>query len=272
MEHTILWDCHMHSSFSADSSAPMEEMVRRAVDCGLEGICFTEHWDPDYPETPDHIEFSLDTPAYMERLFELRDAYASRIRLRFGVELGLQEHLGEKYRRFLEEYPFDFVIGSSHVVHGFDPYYPGFFQDRKESLCYMEYFESILENLACFDGMDVYGHLDYVVRYGPNKNRFYSYGRYQEILDEILRTLVRKGVGLELNTGGYHYGLGEPNPCAGILRRYRQLGGEIITVGADAHAPDKVAFAFDKAASLLRECGFRHYTVFRDRKPEFYRI
>ena len=88
----------------------------------------------------------------------------------------------------------------------------------------MEYFESILENIAVFDEMDVYGHIDYVVRYGPNQNRQYSYGRYKEILDEILRTLIRKNVGIELNTGGYHYGLGEPNPCVNIIRRYRELG------------------------------------------------
>lgn len=270
MEHTILWDCHMHSSFSADSPAPMEEMIKRSIDCGLKGICFTEHLDPDYPETPDNIEFSLNIPAYMEKLSELKEAFAPQIEVRSGIELGLQTHLASQYRLLLEQYPFDFVIGSSHTVHGYDPYYPDFFQGRRENLCYMEYFESILENLSAFDGMDVYGHLDYVVRYGPNQNQFYSYGRYQEILDEILRTLIRKDVGLEVNTGGYHYGLGEPNPCAGIIRRYRQLGGGLITIGADAHTPDKVAFAFEKAAVLLKECGFSHYTVFRGRKPEFY--
>ena len=128
------------------------------------------------------------------------------------------------------------------MVHGYDPYYPSYFEGRKESACYMEYFESILENIAAFDEMDVYGHIDYVVRYGPNQNRQYSYGRYNEILDEILRTLIRKNVGIELNTGGYHYGLGEPNPCVNIIRRYRELGGEIITIGADAHTPDTVSY------------------------------
>lgn len=77
----------------------------------------------------------------------------------------------------------------------------------------MEYFESILENLAVFSEMDVYGHIDYVVRYGPNQNREYSYGRYQDILDEILRTIISKGCGIELNTGGFHYGLGERTPA-----------------------------------------------------------
>ena len=93
-----------------------------------------------------------------------------------------------------------------------------------------------------------------------------------EILDEILRTLIRKNVGIELNTGGYHYGLGEPNPCVNIIRRYRELGGEIITIGADAHTPDKIGYAFDKAADVLRECGFSYYAVFKNRRPVFHKL
>ena len=212
----------------------MENMIQAAVDNGLTGICFTEHLDPDYPETPENLDFSLDIPAYRQRLFELADAFRDQITVNFGIELGLQPHLSESFSGLLKEIPFDFVIGSSHVVHGYDPYYPSYFEGRKESACYMEYFESILENVAAFDEMDVYGHIDYVVRYGPNQNRQYSYGRYKEILDEILRTLIRKNIGIELNTGGYHYGLGEPNPCVNVIRRYHELGGEIITIGADA--------------------------------------
>lgn len=272
MNNPILWDCHMHSSFSADSETPMENMVQEAITHGLSGICFTEHLDPDYPEIPDPIDFSLDIPSYQARLLSLKETYRSQLDIRFGIELGLQPHLGEHFRKLLKETPFDFVIGSSHVVHGYDPYYPQYFQGRKESAAYMEYFESILENIACFSEMDVYGHIDYVVRYGPNQNREYSYGRYQDILDEILRRLISKNVGIELNTGGYHYGLGEPNPCTAIIRRYRQLGGELITIGADAHTPDKIAFSFEKAAEILLECGFRYYTVYRDRKPEFVRL
>ncbi len=272
MSNQILWDCHMHSSFSADSDTPMEDMIQDAIRRGLHGVCFTEHLDPDYPPTPDNETFELDLSAYQENLFMLRDKYQSKLEVRFGIELGLQPHLEHSFKELLESVPFDFVIGSSHVVHGQDPYYREFFKGRKESECYIEYFESILENLAVFSEMDVYGHIDYVVRYGPNQNREYSYRRYQDILDEILRTIISKGCGIELNTGGFHYGLGEPNPCRAVIRRYRQLGGEIITIGADAHGPDKIAYAFDKAADILADCGFTYYTVFKDRKPEFIKL
>ena len=90
MDRQILWDCHMHSSFSADSDTPMEVMIHRAVETGLQGITFTEHLDPDYPVTPDNLDFSLDIPAYKEKLAELSDIYKDKIQVRFGIELGLQ--------------------------------------------------------------------------------------------------------------------------------------------------------------------------------------
>lgn len=272
MKNQILWDCHMHSSFSADSKTDMENMIQGALSKGLKGICFTEHLDPDYPPTPDNQIFHLDLNAYADKLSLLKEKYKNQLKIHFGIEYGLQPHLLQQFNEHLQKFPFDFVIGSSHVVHGSDPYYGEFFRGREENECYREYFESILENLAVFSEIDVYGHIDYIVRYGPSKNREYSYERYKDILDEILHTLVNKNIGIELNTGGYHYGLGEPNPCIDVIRRYRELGGEIITVGADAHSTDKIAFAFDKATEVLKGCGFRYYTVFSERKPEFIRL
>ena len=269
MNQKILWDCHMHSSFSSDSSTPMECMIMQGISNGLKGICFTEHFDPDYPKTPDGLNFALDIPLYMETFMSLKEKYHDAIELRFGIELGLQPHLKEHFDKLTSQYPFDFVIGSSHVVNGFDPYYPEFFHTREESKAYREYFESILENITKISRIDTYGHLDYIVRYGPNKNRDYSYKKHADIFDEILSQLISRRIGLEVNTGGYHYGLGEPNPCTDIIRRYRELGGEIITVGADAHTPEKIGYAFDKAAEVLKECGFKYYTVFRKHEPEF---
>ena len=123
MSDQILWDCHMHSSFSVDSSTPMEDMVLKSIQQGLTGICFTEHLDPDYPDTPEKIDFSLDIPAYHKQLQTLREKYKDKLDIRFGIEIGLQPHLEDYFRQLLKEYPFDFVIGSSHIVHGADPYY-----------------------------------------------------------------------------------------------------------------------------------------------------
>ena len=263
-------DFHIHSSFSSDSEASMESMIEAGIRLGLTAMCFTEHLDYDY--VPGEPDFIVDTPAYLDCLRRCRDLYGSRIELLFGIELGLQPHLTRRLNDYISQWDFDFVIGSSHLVHGADPYYPAFSEGRKEEDCYLEYFETIIENLNAFSDIDVYGHIDYVVRYGPNKNRFYSYEKYKEILDEVLKNIIAHGVGLELNTAGYKYGLGAPNPHPDVLRRYRELVGEIITVGSDGHAPEHLAYDFGKVKDILLGCGFRYYTVFRKRKPEFRKL
>ena len=106
------------------------------------------------------------------------------------------------------------------------------------------------------------------MRYGPNRNREYTYRRYADHIDPILHRLIDRGKCLELNTGGLKYGLGEPNPCREVLKRYHDLGGELITIGSDAHAPEHIAYDFATAETILKETGFRYYTVFRERKAK----
>lgn len=262
-----LWDLHMHSQFSGDSDSPQEDMIQAAIAKKLGGICFTDHLDIDYPGNPNL--FLLDLPNYVASVSALRGKYADRLPVCLGIELGLQPHLADLHKDILYQYPFDFVIGSSHVVHGFDPYFPEFYHGRDEKDCYLEYFESILENIMAFDSFDVYGHIDYVVRYGPTRNENYDWKEYRDIIDEILKTLLAKGKGIEINTGGFKYGLGHPNPTEGILTRYHELGGEIITIGADAHKPEHVGYDFEKVSEILKTAGFKYFTVFRNRKPEF---
>lgn len=263
----MFWDQHMHCNFSGDSDALPEDMIKASIAHGLSGICFTDHLDYDYPEEPNI--FLLDFDNYFKALSDLREKYADKISVNIGIELGLQPQAVGQNLAVAEKYPFDFIIGSSHVVNHMDPYYPEFFAGRDEDAAYMEYFESVLENINSGVDFDVYGHIDYVVRYGPNKNAFYTYEKFKDIIDEILTQLISKGKGIEVNTGGFKYGLGHPNPTEDIIKRYRELGGEIITMGADAHVPEYVAYEFGKTAQIIKNCGFKYYTVFKNRKAEF---
>ena len=263
----MLWDTHMHCYYSGDSESAPEDMIKSALSKNLDGICFTDHLDYDYKEEPGF--FDLDLDAYRKEISALQDKYKNILPVNFGIEIGLQPHIVEKNSTVTHSYPFDFVIGSSHVVHGIDPYYPKYYVGRSEKQAYMEYFESILENISTDADYDVYGHIDYVVRYGPNKNAKYSYSKYSDIIDEILRRLIAKGKGIEINTAGFKYGLGHPNPTEEIICRYRELGGEIITIGADGHKPEHVAYDFNKVPDILKAAGFKYYTVFKDRKPDF---
>lgn len=270
----IYSDCHLHSSHSGDSDTPMEEMILQGISQGLTTMCFTEHQDIDYPdsyEMPGSV-FLLNTDSYLYDLARLKEKYSDRLRLLFGVELGLQPEIMRQNAVFAKSYEFDFIIGSSHICHGKDPYYPDFFQGRTEEEAYREYFESILENIKKFSNFDVYGHLDYVVRYGPNMDKNYSYEAYRDIFEEILKLLIEKGKGIELNTGGIKKGMKDFHPCIGILKRYKELGGEVITVGSDSHDALHIADSFERASEVLQECGFRYYTIFEKRTPEYIKL
>ena len=270
----ITADCHLHSSHSGDSDTPMEEMILQGIKQGLDTMCFTEHHDIDYPNSPDGPGdiFLLNTDSYLYDLVRLKEKYEGRIRLLFGVELGLQPEAFRPISVYAKSYEFDFIIGSSHICHGRDPYYTAFYEGRSEEAAYREYFESILENAKRFSCFDVYGHLDYVVRYGPNMDREYSYKKYRDVFDEILKTLIEKEKGIEVNTGGLKSGMRDLHPCLDILKRYRELGGEIVSVGSDAHSAENIAAHFQRASEALTTCGFRYYTVFEKRTPEFKKL
>ncbi|MEE1314568.1 MAG: histidinol-phosphatase HisJ family protein [Faecalimonas sp.] len=267
----MLADFHMHTTFSsdADENSTPERMIEAAIQKGLQAICITDHQDLDVGKND---EFQINFEAYFKTLLPLQDKYKDRIDVRIGLEFGMQTHLGAVCNELVQAYPFDFVIGSGHFFDGMDPYYPGYFDGRTDEEGYRKAFEITLEDLKVTTDFDVLGHLDYVVRYGRKKEQEYSYARYADIIDEILRNLIENGKGLELNTGGLKYGLPFAHPHPEVLKRYRELGGEILTIGSDAHKPEHIAYDFDKVSAILQGCGFGYYTEFRQRKPVFRKL
>ncbi|MBE6900865.1 MAG: histidinol-phosphatase HisJ family protein [Ruminococcaceae bacterium] len=259
-------DLHVHTNYSSDSDEPMENAVRAAIEAGLSVMCITEHMDMDFPTG----EFMVDTDAYKAELSALKEKYADRIELLFGIELGLMDYLAPRLYEYTSAYPFDFIIGSSHLVDGMDPYEPEYFGKYGDRNGILRYFESILANIGTFDDFDVYGHLDYAVRYCKAKS--YLPSEYRELTDEILKKIIAMGKGIELNTAGLKYGLGWAHPHPDVLKRYRELGGEKITVGSDGHKGEHIAYDFDKASDILKAAGFEYYTVFRQRKAEFVKL
>lgn len=270
----VLSDCHLHSHHSGDSQASMEEMIQQGIGMGFKTLCFTEHNDFGYPGAPNEPDnlFLLNADSYLYELLGLKEKYAGQINVLFGVELGLQPEVARENAVFARSHEYDFIIASSHICMGRDPYYPDFFEGRSDEEAYREYFQSELDNIKKFSNFDVYGHLDYVVRYGAARDKDYSYARYSDILDAILKLLLENEKGLELNTGGFRRGLKDFHPCRDILKRYRELGGEIITVGSDAHEPAHMGFAFEQATEVLKDCGFKYYAIFEKRIPEYIRL
>lgn len=270
MAKLILTDSHSHSDFSTDSSTPMETMVQQAIRLGLERYIITDHLDPDYPVPPGaEAVFLVERNAYQAEVLRLKAKYQNRIEILFGVEYGIQPQLGQIFYDWMEGLPLDFIIASTHVVNGVDPYLKVYFEGRSEPEAFDEYFHTFLPNIAAFGDFSVYGHLDYVVRYGPNRDRFYRPEDHLEVLDPAMRRLIELGKGIELNTSGWAKGLNMPHPHPVVLRRYRELGGEIVTVGSDAHSPDRIAYDFDRARDLLLDCGFKYYAYYKALEPVF---
>ena len=270
-------DMHMHTWFSTDSEACPRDMADEAVRKGLKTICFTDHFDKDDLEWGEEGIFDVD--AYFVEMQKLQEEYAGKLNIRIGIELGLRTYLEDYYEELTKKYPFDFVIGSVHNVpykkdaEGnilyTDPAAEKLFTDRTDKEAYRLMMETTLENVRTSDCFQTLGHLDYVVRYGKSREKEYSYTDYADIIDEILKLLIEKEKGLEVNSAGLKYGLPFAHPHPDVLKRYRELGGEIITIGADAHTPDHIAYDFAKAEEILKSCGFKYYTEFFEQKPVF---
>ena len=255
----MLWDTHMHTDFSGDSNASPKAMADQAQKLGLDGICVTDHLDYDYPKEPEL--FLLDLDRYVPAILQLKKDCRGRLDVGLGIEIGL-----------VSAFPFDQVIASSHTAHGMDPYYPEFFNGLSQEDAYIRYFSSVLENIDCFEDFDVYGHLDYVTRYGRSPVPAGTFASCRKRIDEILKKLIRMEKGLEINTGGFSSACRQVNPHPEILKRYYELGGRIVTFGSDAHAPKDIARQFAQAGEILRNCGFREYCSFQNRSPVFHKL
>ena len=254
----MIFDSHSHTSFSADSDMTAEDALKAARARGL-GIVFTEHLDVDFPG---ELDFSFDPAAYWKQYEPLRGD-----NLHLGIEVGMQAGTAEASRAFVTRAPFDFVIGSVHLLRGIDIYEKECFEGREKDELYREYFRTIAEMIACHDFIDVLGHIDYIARTAPYKNPELSYGAFADEIDAVLRAAVAHGVVLELNTRrlGSRRALKELAP---IYARYHELGGKYVTLGSDAHGADAIGANFAAAEDFARAMGLSIVTFFA-RKMEF---
>lgn len=261
----ILTDTHMHSSFSADSDALMEEMIISAIEKNLKHICFTEHLDLDFPKKY-KLDFTFNIDNYFHTVNKLKNKYSDKIDISYGIEIGMVPYLADRYDEIINKYKFDFVICSSHLVNMSDPYYSEFWEDKSFDEGCIMYFQTIIDNINSFKNFDSYGHLDYIIRYGIEKKEL-EYDNYRQIIDDILMLLINNNKALEINAAGYKYGLMAPNPSTKIIERYFKLGGKLITIGSDAHKPEHVAYDYSTLESELKRIGVKQYVYYKNRKP-----
>ncbi|HHV39036.1 MAG TPA: histidinol-phosphatase HisJ family protein [Tepidimicrobium sp.] len=259
-----MYDFHIHSDFSVDCKYLMEEMVQSAVEKGIKSICFTDHID--YDLSGDGINFEFRPVDYFKKINQMKYKYMGQIEILSGVEIGMQPHLVQRYNGLIDNHPFDFVIMSIHSIDKKDIYIDQFTRGKKPMEALNIYYDYLYNCLEKFDNYDVVGHIDYIDRYFEDFSLIPDFKEYSSNIENILKIIIEKGKGLEVNTAGMRYKLGYYNPKAEILKLYKELGGEIVTIGSDAHNPEHIGYHYREAEKMLRDLGFKYTYIYRDRK------
>lgn len=261
-------DTHMHSTASFDGHASRLDMARSAAEHGISTICFTDHYDvaDEWGKLVPCFDWEYARKEHNEALSANLD-----LEILYGLELGNAYADYDAALKSLDEPNLDVVIGSAHNSSGklgFIDYYHVKFES--EEMCYHyldDYFAQVLE-LAQWGHFDTLAHIPYPLRYMRDRDGCQvNFDRYEKQIDEILTTIIGKGIALEVNTKGF---AGAVKEYTHLLNRYRALGGNMVTVGADAHRVHEVGRSIPNAYQLIRECGFENVTVFRGRKPQFH--
>lgn len=261
-------DTHMHSTVSFDAHNTRREMAEAAQQAGLSCICFTDHYD--VIDEKGNYCLSYDWMPARQAQAEAKKAVSGDFSLLYGLELGNAPANFAAAEKVLAEPGLDCVIGSIHnttMELGGQDYYSVDYSAHPEicGLHLEDYLRQMLE-LVQWGNYDTLGHLPYPLRYMRDQYGLdVSLAPYSDQVETILRTMVETGKALEVNTNRARTPLDDYVP---LLKTFRSMGGELVTVGADAHQREHVGLGVETAYDLLRTCGFRYVTVFRNRQPD----
>lgn len=263
-----MFDNHVHSYFSTDSNMKHEEACERAIEIGLSGIAFTDHMDLQYFY---ENEFVFDVEEYFAVMNPLADRYSARLKILKGIEIGIQPHTIEEANNIIVNNDFDYVIGSVHVIDGLDPFHGDYYKINSKREAYESYLQLLLFMIKNYEHFDMLGHIEYITRYASYDDRNLRYSDYSDLIDEIFKELIYKGKGFEINTASFRErpGLGTTELDRDLLRRYRELGGELVCLASDAHSADTIGYKFDYYKEVLLQEGFKYLVHFEKRKPIF---
>lgn len=272
----MLIDTHIHTKdFSGDAMLGNADLISYADGNPPCILYTTEHYDYDYPYRKHQLICDLDSyySSYRSLKARYEDLMQKPYPILFGIEYGYMEHLGAYYDNLSNQYPFDSIICSVHYFNQHDPYFDRYFFTEGKNAVYGGYLESIIHSLEHCEGFDIVGHFDYISRYAPYPDKKMYYRDFSDLFDRIFTLCIQKGKALEFNTrvpvqmksesrSDYLF---DPE----ILSRYKELGGELVSLGSDAHQVDYIMRLFDETKDLLKEAGFRYLVYYKERSPFF---
>lgn len=263
-----LYDYHSHSDYSMDGKDSIAKLCAAAIAAGLQELAVTDHFEP----TPQDKEASdYQAKEYFGAMKKICSLYKEKLKLKYAVELGQPHLYTAKSEKLLADHPYDYVLASVHMLPtgedlGYIPY-------SKENISsYTQSYLDELKSLAKWNKFDCLGHFDLLKRYAIIHGVKTDFMAYQEQIEDILKIIIANGKGIEINTSGLRQESKECLPDLDILKLYKQLGGEIITIGSDAHFAKDVGKGVREAIELLKTAGFKYATVFTQRQPEMIKI
>ena len=261
-----MFDYHMHSTVSVDGHNTPLEMAQAAIRAGLKDICFTDHMDYQLGTPREDTAYAIDT--YRRAYDHLQ---VPGLNIYRGTEVSLAPWNKAEMQKDLQEYPYDFVLGSIHFINNEDIYLPEFWEGRDFLATERIYFEETLRCVQLHDDFDVLGHLTYISKCKGHPNpRIIPLEDHKEVIAEIMKTLIAKGKGMEINTSGVDR-CGDYLPGIPYLKLFKELGGEIVTVGSDAHTFDRVGQYTSDAIAIAKEI-FGHVCTYQGRQPIFHKL
>jgi len=261
-------DYHIHTDFSVDSEAGMHAACQAAIARGIGEIAFTDHLDFG----PDDSSGYFRATDYVDAIRNCREHYADQLIIRAGVEVGEPHLFAEEAAAVVTGGDFDIVLGSAHYADGMQAAWMEAFFEQPLREAYESYFMQVVA-LSAEGEFDVLAHLDLVKRDARKFGKPYDGpGPYADMIRTVLRSLVERGKGLEINTSPLRRGQPEPCPSLEVLCWYRELGGEILTMGSDAHTPGAVGAHLDVATEMAEAAGFERLATFRRRQIDWIRI
>lgn len=261
-------DYHIHTEESFDGSHKAAEMLEAAVSAGLGAVALTDHCDLGSPEFYD--SFDIDVGRQRRKFDAVAPHFEGRLDVRFGIELGQPNQQPAKADQILRENTFDFVLGSLHNLSGEKDFYFLDYHRLDVSKLLTRYFDELIEMVEC--DFDVLGHLTYPWRYLSEAGLEQTWHDFEEQIRLIYQRLIELGRGIEINTSGLRRSMGVTMPDLPLVRLFRELGGEIITVGSDAHEPAHVGAGIRQGIAIAREAGFTSIALYRGRRPQFVSI
>ncbi|MBP1970485.1 histidinol-phosphatase (PHP family) [Virgibacillus natechei] len=262
-----LTEYHHHTDNSFDSKASMNGVCDQAILKGIDEICFTEHFSVN-PRVPTYGHMDFDR--YFSQINACREKYKGSLTIKAGIELCEPNLLTKEYEQALEDLDLDFILGSVHNIN--EEKLRKYMTGKEIHDVYQGYFEELYELVSKAD-IDIIAHFDLMKRYAMDPLGNYNFVDFQEIIELILQKAIERGIGLEINTSGLsNVKVNEAFPKMDILKHYRSLGGEILTIGSDSHRAETVGSMLEDALSMAKEAGFQYVYTFERRVAKAIKI